>query len=156
MDKPKSASGYPRLGELVILTQTDTTVGFLSQSKERLDAIKGRPPHKPYLINFFDLKTAKRFVRIPKNRRKELRRAKRTTYIVKGQAFRVARPKTASKLFNDMKWCYSTSANQSGKSYDESFAKEHADVIIENLCGLYESIPSRLIKLNAKAKKRLR
>jgi len=156
LDKSKSTTRHPRLSEVVILTQTDTTVGFLSQNKDRLDTIKGRPPHKPYLINFFDFSTCKKFLRIPQNRKKEVRRAKRTTFIVKNQAFRVASPQTSSQILRKLKWCYSTSANKSGSTYDPAFAKEHADIIIENPYGLYEDTPSKLIKINSKRKIRLR
>jgi len=156
LDQSKSAARYPGLEKLVILTQTDTTVGFLSQNKERLDAIKGRPPHKPYLINFFDLATLKRHLRVPSSAKRSIRRAKKTTFIVKNQAFRVAQPQTVSKLLVDLQWCYSTSANESGKNYDENFAVQNADIIIKNEVGLYESTPSKLLKINHKKKVRLR
>jgi len=156
VDKSKSTSRYPRLSEVVILTQTDTTVGFLSQNKDHLDAIKGRPPHKPYLVNFFDFFTCKEFIRIPKSRKKEVRRAKKTTFIVKDQAFRVAQPQTSSVVLQKLRWCYSTSANKSGSTYDPAFAKKHTDIIIENAYGLYKDTPSKLIKISSKRKIRLR
>ncbi len=156
MDKSKSTSRYFSLEQVVILTQTDTTVGFLSQNKERLDAIKSRSPHKPYLVNFFDFFTCKKFLRIPNNRKKEVRRAKKTTFIVKDQAFRVAMPQTSSQFLRDLKWCYSTSANESGRSYDETFAKKYADIIIENEMRLFETVPSKIFKINQKKRVRLR
>jgi len=156
LDKSKGTARYTSLEKLVILTQTDTTVGFLSQNKQKLDFIKSRPSHKPYLINFFDFATLKEHLRVPKTKRKMIRRAKKTTFIVKDQAFRVAKPQTTSKLLRDLKWCYSTSANESGKNYDEAFALQYADVVIKNKVGLFETTPSKLLKINHKKSLRLR
>ena len=156
MDKPKSSAGYPRIEEVVILAQTDTTVGFLSQSAEKLAHIKGRSPKKPFLKNFFSFNELNKYIRIPQNRKKEIRRAKRTTYIIKNQAFRVAHFPASSAFFNQAGWFYSTSANQSGKQFEHSFAKEKADIIVINEVGLFESEASRLVKCNDIKKMRLR
>jgi tRNA A37 threonylcarbamoyladenosine synthetase subunit TsaC/SUA5/YrdC len=155
MDEPTLPSRHTRL-EDVILTQTDTTVGFLSQSKEKLNHIKGRPPNKPYLINFLDFATLKSFLRIPKNKRKEIRRARKTTYIVKNQAFRVAKLPVNSILFQRYKWFYSTSANKSSKPFSLKFATAHADIIVKNALGLEERQPSKIYKINSRKKLRLR
>jgi tRNA A37 threonylcarbamoyladenosine synthetase subunit TsaC/SUA5/YrdC len=156
MDNSKSPAGYTSIKKLVILAQTDTTVGFLSQNQEKLSSIKNRPPSKPYLKNFFSLKTLKQHLRVPKEHKKAIRRAKKTTFIVKNQAFRVAKPKVSSKIYDDLKWCYSTSANKSGFDFDESFAKEMADIIIIDCYGLKENPPSCIIKLNSKKRLKLR
>ncbi len=156
MDKPKSSAGYPRIKEMVILAQTDTTVGFLSQNAQKLSRIKGRSPNKPFLKNFFSLNELKKNIRIPQNRKKEIRRAKKTTYIVKNQAFRVTHFPASSALFRQAGWFYSTSANQSGKKFEYNFAKEKADIIVINEVGLFESKASRLIKCNERKKVRLR
>ena len=37
------------LKDKVFLTQTDTTIGFVSQNTDRLTAIKQRSPHKYYI-----------------------------------------------------------------------------------------------------------
>ena len=37
------------LEDKVFLTQTDTTIGFVSQNADKLTAIKQRPPHKHYI-----------------------------------------------------------------------------------------------------------
>ena len=47
---------------------------------------------------------------------------------------------------------YSTSANESGGHYDESFAKNAADTVVDNI-KFYESKPSTIIKLGKKPKK---
>jgi len=156
MDKPKSAAGYPRIKEALILAQTDTTVGFLSQNAKKLAQIKERTPKKPFLKNFFSLRELKKNIRIPKNLKKEIRRAKRTTYIVKDQAFRVAHFPASSALFENAGWFYSSSANRSGEQFDYNFAKGKADIIVINEVGLFESEPSSLIKCNESKKVRLR
>ena len=156
MDKPKSAAGYPRIKEALILAQTDTTVGFLSQDAKKLADIKERSPQKPFLKNFFRFRELKKSIRLPQNRKKEIRRAKKTTYIVKNQAFRVARFPASSALFRNAGWFYSTSANKSGEKFDYNFAKEKADIIVINEVGLFESEASRLIKCNDRKKVRLR
>ena len=156
MDKPKSSAGYPRIEKAVILAQTDTTVGFLSQSASLLAHIKGRTPDKPFLKNFFSLNELKKNIRIPQSRKKEVRRATKTTYIVKNQAFRIAHFPASSALFRNAGWFYSTSANKSGEKFDYNFAKEKADIIVINEVGLFESEPSRLLKCNERKKVRLR
>ncbi len=156
MDKPKSPAGYPRIEDSIILAQTDTTVGFLSQNAKKLATVKGRAPDKPFLKNFFSFDELKKSIRIPQSKKKEIRRAKKTTYIVKNQAFRLASFPTSSSLFRNTGWFYSTSANQSGQNFDENFAKEKADIIVINEVGLFESEPSRLIKCNERKKVRLR
>lgn len=156
MDKPKSLAGYPRLSESVILAQTDTTVGFLSQDGAKLASIKQREPTKPFLKNFFSLHELKKNIRIPQKRKKEVRRAKKTTFVVKNQAFRVASFPVSSAVFRSLQWCYSTSANRSSERYDAKYANEKADIIIKNALGLYEGKPSKILKINDVKKVRLR
>ena len=156
MDHSKVFAGHPRLEEAVILAQTDTTVGFLSQNAHKLSTIKKRSSKKPFLKNVFDLKTLKNMTRVPSKRKKELRRAKKTTFVIKNQAFRVARPLADSIYFRKMQWCYSTSANESGKKFDPTFAKEKSDIIILNEEGLKENPASVIIQINNKKRKRLR
>ena len=156
MVKFNSSSRFSPLKGEILLVQTDTTVGFLSQNKQRLDDVKKRESSKPYLINFFDFKTFKKYMRVPKIRKKEVRRAKKTTFVVKNQAFRVAKPKPSSAFLREIGWCYSTSANLSFHTFDREFAYSGADVIIENQDGLFEKKASAIYKINSKRKIRLR
>jgi len=156
LDKSKSPARYSLLGENIFLIQTDTTVGFLSQQKDLLDTLKQRPSQKSYLINFFSFKELKNFLRIPVKYKNQIRRAKKTTYVVQNHAFRVAKPLTTSSLLLDLKWCYSTSANKSGYSFCPTFAKKNADIIIENSFGLKELASSHIYKINTKKKIKLR
>lgn len=120
--------------KLVFLTQTDTSIGFVSQNAEKLTQIKQRPPHKHYIKAVNSLATLKHFTRIPSMHKNRLRRAKQTTFIMPdGHSYRVVRDTHHLLLLDRLKWAYSTSANLSGEVYDENYAKEAADVIISPL-----------------------
>ena len=141
----------------VILTQTDTTVGFLSQDAKKLYEIKSRKTSKPFIKVYQNFKS---FLndgkRVPASQRVLVRRAKKTTFIVKDQAFRVAHTELQSQILRDEKWHYSTSANKSGKNFDREFCEKNADIIIEDKNGLNENSSSNLFKINNNKKRKLR
>lgn len=141
----------------VILAQTDTTVGFLSQDTQKLYEIKSRPSSKPFIKVYKDFKSFKDDgKRVPKKRKKLVRRSCKTTFILSDFSFRVAKPPLHSELLRTTPWFYSTSANRSGKRFERAFCESKADIIIEDINGLRESVSSRLIKINAKKWRRLR
>lgn len=140
----------------VFLAQTDTTVGFLSQDAERLGEIKTRDTAKPFLKVFSDFQTLKEHTRIPNAHKNWVRRAKKTTFIVKNQAFRYVNDPYHAKLIGEYGWLYSTSANPSGGSYESDFCARHADRIIEDYRGLCELSPSKIFKLGHHRFKKLR
>lgn len=141
----------------VILTQTDTTVGFLSQNASKLFEIKSRDRSKPFIKIYPTLKHFKQnFKRIPTKYKNLVRRSKKTTFVVKNQAFRIVPQQVHSQLLRDLTWYYSTSANQSHKKFERSFCESKADIVIEDSKGLFENNSSKLIKINKKAIKRLR
>ena len=143
------------LKNLTFLTQTDTTVGFVSQDPERLTQIKRRLPHKYYIKAVNSLHTLKSFTRVPNAHKNRLRRMKRTTFIMPdGHSYRVIRDPHHLLLINRLTWAYTTSANLSGKAYDEMFAKEAADVIVEPLSE--NKPPSSIMKLGKETIKRIR
>ena len=118
----------------VFLTQTDTTIGFVSQDPDKLTAIKQRPPHKHYIKVVNSLQTLKIFTRVPTSHKNRVRRASRTTFIMpNGYSYRVIQDKQHLLLLNRLQWAYSTSANLSGMPYDETFSKASADVLISPL-----------------------
>ena len=141
----------------VILAQTDTTVGFLSQNAKELFEIKSRKETKLFL-KVYD--SFKEFLndsnRVPSSKKKLIRRSKKTTFIVKNQAFRVFASNLNSQILRDAKWRYSTSANQSAKSFNRNFCEAKADIIIENIDGLCENASSALLKINDSKIRRLR
>ena len=146
-----------RLSVKVILTQTDTTVGFLSQDARKLQEIKTRSSSKPFIKVYKNFKTLLASGhRIPNKYKNNVRRSKRTTFIVKNKAFRVANNSLDSQILRDNIWHYSTSANESGKNFDPNFCIEKADIIIENKDGLSQNCSSSLYKINHKKRKKIR
>ena len=139
------------------LAQTDTTVGFLSQDSILLAKTKGRPTSKPFLIEAATLQELQRFARVPKRWKNMVRRASRTTFVYpNGQALRVVKDEWHLRFLRRFGWMYSTSANQSGKSFDEGWARSQADVVVEDPRGLFEGEPSQLIKVGKNRKKKIR
>ena len=139
----------------VFLTQTDTTIGFVSQNSDKLTKIKQRPPHKHYIKAVNSLHTLQTFTRVPKKHKNRVRRARKTTFIMpNGFSYRVIQDKHHLLLLDRLKWAYTTSANLSNESYDESFAREMADVIIEPLNKNNQA--SQIYKLGNYSLKRIR
>jgi tRNA A37 threonylcarbamoyladenosine synthetase subunit TsaC/SUA5/YrdC len=136
--------------------QTDTTVGFVSQNAAALAACKSRPPAKPFLKTFASLKDYKRTGRIPARFKREVRRAKKRTYVVADRAFRIVSEGPYHELLVPYGWLYSTSANAAGQRFDPAFAHARAAAVIEDSRGLYEDAPSRIDRLNLKQKRRIR
>ncbi len=158
MTKDKSvsqAASFPT--QKVLLTQTDTTVGLLSQDASRLTTIKQRPQAKSFLKVYADLKAFKSSGgRIPKRRRSQVRRSKRRTYVVKDEAFRIINDSRHHRLLKQYGWSFSTSANQSGHSFKRSFCEASADIIVEDFRGLYEGTPSSIELLGRVKRRKIR
>ena len=141
----------------VYLAQSDTTVGFLSQNSEKLREIKNRASKKPFIISVDSFETLKKFVRVPKNHRRFIRKSKKTTFVYpKNIAIRVVKDKNHLNFLKKIKWCYTTSANPSGGAFCLDFAKENADVVVEDERGFFEDTPSKIIKCGKISKRRLR
>ncbi len=143
------------LKEKVFLTQTDTTIGFVSQNADKLTNIKQRPPHKHYIKAVNALVTLKTFTRVPSSHKNRVRRSTKTTFILPdGHSYRLIQDKHHLLLLDRLKWAYTTSANLSGHEYDEHFAKEMTDVIIEPLQHTKQA--SNIYKLGKQTLKRIR
>ncbi len=142
---------------LVYLVQTDTTVGFLSQNYKKLNKIKNRPENKKILIEVESLKILKNFVRVPGKFKKKIRRSNKITYIYpNGNSFRIIKNKNHLEFLKKFKWMYSTSANESGKKFDENWARQKADIIVEEKNGFFENSPSIIYKISKSRVKRIR
>ena len=141
----------------IYLTQTDTTVGLLSQNKEKLNYIKNRPLNQPILREVDSLETLKSFVRVPKMHKKRIRRSKKTTFIFpNGESFRVVKDNRHLEFLKKFKWMYSTSANLHGKKFNEKWAKEIADIIVEDKRGFFEGKASNIYKISRNRIKKIR
>jgi len=143
--------------EEVYLVQTDTTVGFLSLSKEKLNHIKNRPKDQDVLITTSRFSTLKNLARVPKRFKKQIRRSKKTTFIYPNKkAIRVVTSHPHRNFLKRFDYLYSTSANKTNESFSYDFASEKADIIVEDFQSFSETKPSSLIKLSKKIKKKLR
>ena len=141
----------------IYLTKTDTTVGFLSQDYKKLNKIKKRKINKKILIEVDSLNTLKNFTRVPEKFKKQIRRAKKTTFIYpKGESFRIVKDKRHLEFLQKFKWMYSTSANLSGEKFDKKWAVKMADIIVEDKEGFFEGEASRIYKINNFSIKRVR
>jgi len=140
----------------IYLVQTDTTVGFLSQNKELLNTIKGRSKNQKVLREVDSLRILKEFVRVPNKFKKQVRNAKKTTFIYKnGESFRVVKDERHLEFLKKFKWMYSTSANKTGCKFDEKWARKKADIIVED-GGFFEGEASRIYKLSKEKIKKIR
>jgi len=155
VDRSASPARLPGISG-VLLLQTDTTVGFVSQDAAALARCKSRPPSKPFLKTFASLAAYKREGRIPGRFKREVRRAAKTTYVVKNRAFRIVPEGSYHFILRPYGWLFSTSANAAGRRFDPAFAFEKADAVIEDARGLYEDTPSNIYKLNNRKKRRIR
>ena len=133
---------------MVYLVQTDTTVGFLSDSKEELAKAKNRPLSLPFITTVSSLKKLKKLRRVPKNHKKLIRRAKKTTFIFdKKLSIRVIKDKRHKKFVDRFEYIYSSSANRHKMSFDLNYAKEQADAIIYDTKEFYNSTPSKMLRV---------
>ncbi|WP_345992033.1 hypothetical protein [Sulfurimonas sp. HSL-1716] len=141
----------------VLLAQTDTTVGFLSNDAKSLEKLKSRPPKKQFLKVYPSFKEFKKNGnRVPQKYKNLVRRAEKTTFIIKGRASRIVKDPLHLKLLKKYSWLYSTSANKSGYGFDKEFCITKSDIIIEDHRGLKEETPSSLYRLNNVKSRRLR
>ncbi len=140
--------------EAIILAQSDTTVGFLSKSRDALVLAKQRGAAKNFIETADKLD---RFsYRIPNSKKKLVRRASKTTFVLLGKSFRISKDMRHNGLLGKISPVFSTSANLSSKGYSESFAKECADIFVEDAKGFSASGASRILKIGSKRQMRLR
>jgi len=140
----------------IYLVQTDTTVGFLSQNKEVLNIIKGRKKSQKILREVDCLETLKEFVRVPNKFKKIVRNARKTTFIyLNGESFRIVKDDRHLEFLKKFKWMYSTSANITGCKFDEKWAREKADIIVEDR-EFFEGEASRIYKISREKIKKIR
>lgn len=143
----------------LFLTQTDTTAGFLSASKERVCKAKNRTQNKAILMEASALANVKRISRIPRILGRAMRLAKKTTFIFPNNySFRlVSDCKSAHYRFlSRFGALYSSSANESGKKFDYDFAKSCASVVVFDAREICERAPSRIFRVRKSKLKKLR
>jgi len=137
----------------LFLTNTDTTIGFISKSKEALDIAKNRAPNKKYIQALPSLKSLNK--RVPNKFKRVVRRANKTTFILnKNYSFRIIKDSKHNLLLNRLKSAYTSSANKSNEPYNYNYAKDKADIIIYPL--IKKTKASTILKLGKIKLKRLR
>jgi len=137
----------------VFLTNTDTTIGFISKSQKALDIAKNRASDKKYIEALPYFKALRK--RTPKKHRKLIRQSSKTTFIIsQNYSFRVVKDSRHNLLLKRLKNAYTSSANASNQEYDYDYAYKNADIIIYPL--KVQSNPSKIYKLGKIKLKRLR
>jgi len=115
---------------MTYLAQTDTTAGFLSKNLQELNTLKNRNLSKPCLITTARFSELKNFVRVPKNFKNLIRKAKKTTFIYpNSKALRVVLEGKHREFLLQKGWFYSSSANLHGQKFDPHLAKK---LILQN------------------------
>ena len=138
------------MNNMLFLTQTDTTIGFVSQDASKIDNAKNRLPNKHYIRVVDSLETLKSFTRVPNRHKNRLRRSKKTTFILPNRlSFRVVKDTEHNILLNRLHWVYSSSANLSGAVYDEVYAKDKAEVLV-SFPVKQEGMASKIYRLGQK------
>ncbi|SHO80370.1 TsaC protein (YrdC domain) required for threonylcarbamoyladenosine t(6)A37 modification in tRNA [hydrothermal vent metagenome] len=135
------------LHNLIFLSQTDTTIGFVSQDDRRLSKVKKRLPNKSYIKAISSLKILKSYTRVPNIHKNRVRRAKRTTFIINSNSYRVIKNSKHNLLLDRLGWAYTTSANLSGDNYSDEFAKSSCDVEV-SFDKKSDKIASKIYKIN--------
>lgn len=139
------------------LTQTDTTVGFVSLDPKKLAQAKNRDSNQPFLIAVDSFKKLKNLTRIPKTYRKRVRRSCKTSFLYPNKkAIRVVRASSHARFLKRFDYLYTTSANKHKQVYDFTYAWNQADIVVEDNRGLYEGQASNILKLGKKRIQRLR
>lgn len=140
----------------LFLVQTDTTVGFLSNDLDKLYSSKQRVKSKKILQEVDSFATLNTLTRVPNKYKKLVRNSIKTTFIYpNGESFRVIDKNSKHYNFiSKFKTMYSTSANISGGEFDEAFAREKADIIVEDYFNV--ASPSRIYKISNHKKIRVR
>ena len=143
---------------MLFLAQTDTTVGFLSEDPSAINRIKGRKPHTPVLRTLPSFKVLHKHSRTPKKFRSQIRRLKKSTFILdNGRSFRIVdKDSLHHKVLEKFGPLYSSSANATKKSYNDVFAISQADLIIKDVRGLFEGQGSHIYKIGREKIRRVR
>jgi tRNA A37 threonylcarbamoyladenosine synthetase subunit TsaC/SUA5/YrdC len=143
---------------LIYLTQTDTTVGFLSQNDKKLCGAKQRDNNQKILQVVDKYETLNKLVRVPQKYKKFIRRARTTTIIYpNGLAFRVVDKNSSHQnfllKFNIM---YSTSANKTKNDFNIQYAVDKSDILVYKKNDYMEKQASKILKITKSKMKKIR
>lgn len=140
--------------DFVYLIQNDTTVGFCSQNEEKLANAKQRRKSQKNLQTLSSFCLLRTKTRVAKKYKKLVRRAKKTTFVLpsfftQNQAFRIIQKNDPYyKILKDFACLFSSSANKTKQDFNLAYAKDKADVWIEDFRGFSQNKPSKILKLS--------
>ena len=141
----------------IILAQTDTTAGFLSLDKHRLNRAKNRQEDQEILRTFGSFADLMRCSRVPSAHKRFIRQASKISTILPNQkSFRVVKDPLHREFLRYFGGLYSTSANRTKEAFSLEFALQVADIIALDSRGLYEDKPSAIYRLSRTRKRRAR
>ncbi len=141
-------SDFLHIKKPVYLVQTDTTVGFLCKSQSKLNQIKKRDLLTPCVQAVSSFKELKDLVHVPKKYKNFIRKSKKTTFIYPNKkSVRVVKDNLHELFLREKGALYSTSANITSKTFDENYAREVADEVVECEGGFFEAKPSKIYKI---------
>ncbi len=136
---------------MLYLTQTDTTVGFLSKDRTSIAKVKNRDINQPFLITLSSLEKQKRLVRTPNKFKNRVRRSKKTTFLYPNKkAIRIVKETPHYNFLKKFDFLYSSSANIHGSDFDYAFAYKNVDIIIEDRYGFLQKSASSFYKIAKK------
>ena len=143
---------------LIYLTQTDTTVGFLSSNDKKLSGAKQRDSKQKILQVLSNYKSLNKLVRVPNKHKKFIRRAKMSTVIYPNKlAFRVVHKNSSHQNFlQKFNIMYSTSANKTKNIFNEEYAINNSDIIVYSKENFAEKQASSIYKINKQKIKKIR
>lgn len=155
------------LKNIIFLTQSDTTAGFLSANPLQILKAKNSPKDKAMLRESCDLEHIKDLSRLPKILQKAIRRTKKTTFVFDNNlSFRVindsnsdfsnAKDSLHRGFLKQFGVLFSSSANKKGEKFKLDFAQKNADIIVRDVRGIYEDLPSHIFKVKKSKIKKLR
>ncbi|MBE3022973.1 Sua5 YciO YrdC YwlC family protein [Campylobacter sp. RM13119] len=140
---------------MIYLAQTDTTAGFLSKDYRELNRVKERKLDQPCLIATAKFATLQNLTRVPNKFKNMVRRSKKTTFLYPNlKAIRVVKDGEHAKFLDMHSWLYSTSANRHGENFDEIWARNVADIVVDER--FYQTKGSKIYKISKTNIKRIR
>jgi tRNA A37 threonylcarbamoyladenosine synthetase subunit TsaC/SUA5/YrdC len=139
------------------LTQTDTTVGFVSLDSKKLSLAKNRDINQPFLVCIDSLKKLKNLTRVPKNHKRKIRKSTKTSFLYPNKkAIRVVTDTYHAKFLKEFDFLYSTSANKNREKFELDYALSKADIVVEDAKGFSENQASSFFKLGKSRLHKLR
>ncbi|MBD3794325.1 MAG: Sua5 YciO YrdC YwlC family protein [Epsilonproteobacteria bacterium] len=142
---------------LLFLTQTDTTIGFVSTDMKRIDEAKQRLDGKYYIKTLSSLSYLKAYSKVPNQHKNRIRRAKKTTFILKNsRSFRVIKDTQHNLLLDRLGSAYSSSANKSGEHFDKIYCEMVCDVVVSFPQNFNIAPASKILRLSHDFIKKIR